>query len=105
LQESPHDKYEYDGGDSSEDDSILESNGELIFVGASVDQDLQCTEAYVVDDEIDLDDENVIDLQLELPTLFSLNAAHQLAPIWCAKMYISSYIVLSGVGSCLILGN
>jgi hypothetical protein len=33
------------GDDSSEDGSMLEGNGELIFVSASVDQDLQCTEA------------------------------------------------------------
>jgi hypothetical protein len=74
-----------DVDDSSEDGSMLEGNGELIFVSASVDQDLQCTEAYVVDDKIDLDDENVVDAPSELPSLFYTNAAHQLAPIWCAK--------------------
>jgi hypothetical protein len=38
---------------------MLEGNRKSIFVSASVDQDLQCTEAYVVDDKIDPDDENV----------------------------------------------
>jgi hypothetical protein len=55
-QELPHDQ-----DDSSEDGSMLEGNGESIFVSTSVDQDLQCMEAYVVDDEIDPDDENVVD--------------------------------------------
>jgi hypothetical protein len=41
--ESPHNDYEYDGGDSSEDGSIMEGNGELIFARALVDQDLQCS--------------------------------------------------------------
>jgi hypothetical protein len=39
----------------------------------------------VVDDKIDRDDENVVDAQSELPSLFYTNAARQLAPIWCAK--------------------
>jgi hypothetical protein len=111
----PHDNYKYDGGDSSKDGSILEGNGELIFATdgedsskdgsilegnrelifatASVDQDLQCTQAYMVYDEIDPDDENVVDPQSELPILFSMHAAHQLAPIWCAKSYVSGNIV------------
>ncbi len=44
LWESPQDE-----ADSSEDGNMLEGNRKLIFVIASVDQDLQCTEAYVVD--------------------------------------------------------
>ncbi len=62
---------------------------------------------YVVDDKIDLDDENVIDPQSELPCCFaSMHAACQLAPIWCAKTFISGYIVLNdGVDSCLIWRN
>jgi hypothetical protein len=98
--ESPQDE-----DDSSEDSSMLEANGESFFVSASVDQDLQCTEAYVVDDEIDPDDENVVDAPSELPSLFYTNAARQLAPIWCTKTYISGYIVLNGVGSFLIWRN
>jgi hypothetical protein len=58
-----------------------------------------------VDDEIDPDDENVVDAPLEFPSLFYTNAAHQLASIWCAKTYISGYIELNGVGSCLIWRN
>jgi hypothetical protein len=65
-----------------------EGNRKSIFVSASVDQDLQCTEAYVADDKIDLHDENVVDAPSELPSLFYMNAAHQLAPIWCAKTNI-----------------
>jgi hypothetical protein len=84
---------------------MLEGNGKSIFVNTSVDQDLQCTEAYVVDDKIDPDDENVVDPPGELPSLFYMNAAHQLAPILCARTYISGYIVLNGVGSCLIWRN
>jgi hypothetical protein len=34
-----------------------------------------------------------------------MNAACQVAPIWCTRMYISGYIVLNGVGSCLIWRN
>jgi hypothetical protein len=100
LRESPQDE-----DDLSEDGSMLESNGESIFVSPSVDQDLQCTEAYMVDDKIDPDDENVVDAPLELPSHFYMNAAHQLAPIWCAKTYISGYILLNCIGSCLIWRN
>jgi hypothetical protein len=49
---------------------MLEGNGESIFVSTSVDQDLQCTEAYVVDDEIDPDDENIVYEPSELTYLF-----------------------------------
>jgi hypothetical protein len=63
--ESPQDE-----DDSSEDSSMLEGNGESIFVSTSVDQDLQCTEAYVVDDEIDPDDENIVYEPSELTYLF-----------------------------------
>jgi hypothetical protein len=59
-----------DEADSSEDGSILEGIGKLISVSTSVDQDLQCTEAYVVDDKIDPDDENVVHPPLELLSLF-----------------------------------
>ncbi len=59
----------------------------------------------VVDDEIDPDDENVVNPPSELPSLFCTNAAHQVALIWCARTYISGYIVLNGVGSCLIWRN
>jgi hypothetical protein len=100
LRESPQDE-----DDLSEDGSMLESNGESIFVSPSVDQDLQCTEAYMVDDKIDPDDENVVDAPSELPSHFYMNAAHQLAPIWCAKTYISGYILLNCIGSCLIWRN
>ena len=65
-----HGRLPHDKDDSSEDGSMLEGNGESIFVSTSVDQDLQCTEAYVVDDKIDPDDENVVDLPLELPSFF-----------------------------------
>jgi hypothetical protein len=100
LWESPQDE-----DDSSENGSMLEGNGESIFVSTSLDQDLQCTEAYEVDDKIDPDDENVVDPPSELASPFYMNAAHQLAPIWCTKMYISGYIVVNGVGSCLIQRN
>jgi hypothetical protein len=59
----------------------------------------------MMDDKIDPDDDNVVDPPLELPSLFYTNAAHQLAPIWCTRMYISGYVVLNGVGSCLIWRN
>jgi hypothetical protein len=86
-------------------DSHGEENAKSIFVKVPVDQDLQCTEAYMVDDKIDHDDENVVDPPLELPSLFYTNAAHQHAPIWCTRTYISGYIVLNGIGSCLIQRN
>jgi hypothetical protein len=100
LWESPQDE-----ADSFGDGSMLEGNGKSIFVKVSVDQDLQCTDAYMVDDEIDPDDENVVNPPSELPSLFCTNAAHQVALIWCARTYISGYIVLNGVGSCLIWRN
>jgi hypothetical protein len=65
LQESPQDE-----ANSSEDGSMLEGNGKSIVVSLSVDQDLQCTEAYVVDDEIDPDDENVVDPPSDYPLFF-----------------------------------
>jgi hypothetical protein len=71
LWESPQDE-----ADSSEDGNMLEGNRKLIFVIASVDQDLQCTEAYVVDDKIDPDDENVVDPQSKLPSLFLIQMQH-----------------------------
>jgi hypothetical protein len=51
LRESPQDE-----ADSFGDGSMLEGNRKSIFVKASVDQDSQCTEAYMVDDKIDPDD-------------------------------------------------
>jgi hypothetical protein len=86
-----HGRLPHDKDDSSEDGSMLEGNGESIFVSTSVDQDLQCTEAYVVDDKIDPDDENVVDLPLELPSFLYECSTSACTYLVCKDIYIWLY--------------
>ena len=85
------------GDDNSSDE---ESDDSSVFSRLSVDADLECTQAFVVDDEVDPDElgDNVADEY----TIHFTNAARTTTPIWCAKTYISGHIVLNAVGSCLI---
>jgi hypothetical protein len=70
---------------------MLEGNGESIFVSTSVDQDLQCMEAYVVDDEIDPDDENVVDPPSELPSFLYECSTSACTYLLCKDVYIWLY--------------
>jgi len=78
-----------------------------VFLQATVDTDMECTRALVVDDAIDPDElnENVVNGDDNGYTLLHTNSARKVVPIWCAKTFISGHIVLNGVGNCLIRRN
>ena len=105
---SPEDDVNNDSGTTGREQLELEgdnasgeeSDNGSIFSRLSVNADLECTQAFVVDDEVDPHDlgDNVAD---EYAIHFT-NAARRTTPIWCAKTYISGHIVLNAVGSCLI---
>jgi predicted GIY-YIG superfamily endonuclease len=83
-----------------------ESVNDNVFLQAQLDPDMDLTHAVVIDDEVDEMDVDADDGTMESDYNFhATNAGRRTIPIWCAKTYISSHVVLNGVGSCLIRRN
>lgn len=102
------DTYSENDGTESENDSLSGSEGGSechIFSQPSVNADTECTQAFVVDDEIDpgeLGDSARNGEGQDEYSFFCTNAARTATPIWCAKTYVSGYVLLNNVGACLI---
>jgi len=100
-----------DFGSTSGSDSVaseeLSGLRDPVFSQATVDTDMECTRAAIVDDAIDPEElnENVVNSDDNGYTLLHTNSARKVVPIWCAKTFISGHIVLNGVGNCLIRRN